>query len=155
MPKIYYVFWIFFSFQTFSKIMPNFWWTDLHWQNSFKIFPLSMLIIAQKSCFSGPNTSEIPQPNWYYYLQFFQWSLWVNVLIKGYECKVFCPLGIYLVEIVTDEPFDIGSSLWKKTSNLLYIMVSIFKCSSANWSVQMWMTLKIIKHILESRLQRG
>ena len=33
---------------------------------SLKIFPLSLLILGQKSCFLGPNIFKIPQPNWYY-----------------------------------------------------------------------------------------
>ena len=41
-------------------------WTGIHRQNFFIFFPLSMLILLQKSYFLGPTVLEIPQPNWYY-----------------------------------------------------------------------------------------
>ena len=40
-------------------------------------FPLSMLILDQKSCFLGPTMFEIPQPNWHYYVCFFEWEGWI------------------------------------------------------------------------------
>ena len=35
-------------------------------QDCFKNIPLSMLILGQKSCISGPTIFKIPQPNWHY-----------------------------------------------------------------------------------------
>ena len=57
-----------FNFWTplFSKIIPNFWWTVIHWWILLNCFPLSMLILGQKSCFLRPTIFEIPQLNWYY-----------------------------------------------------------------------------------------
>ena len=52
----------------FSKIMPNFWWTVSHRRIFLKKFPLSMLILGQKSCILGPTIFKIPQPNWHYYI---------------------------------------------------------------------------------------
>ena len=65
----------------FWKISVDFWlrkltlkvrfWHFLTNHNSstdffLKIFPLSVLILGQKSCFLGPTIFKIPQPNWYY-----------------------------------------------------------------------------------------
>ena len=57
-----------FNFWTtlFSKIMPNFWWTVSHRRIFLKEFPLSMLILGQKSCILGPIIFNFPQPNWHY-----------------------------------------------------------------------------------------
>ena len=43
----------------------TFQWTVIHRQNFFISFLLNMLILGQKSCFLGPTSFEIPQPNWY------------------------------------------------------------------------------------------
>ena len=48
-----------------SKIMPNFWWTDIPHRNLLLFFLMSMLILGQKSFFLGPTIFEIPQPNRY------------------------------------------------------------------------------------------
>ena len=44
----------------------------IHRRIFWKMFPLNMLILDQKSCFLGPTIFKIPQPNWYYwvYVQF-------------------------------------------------------------------------------------
>ena len=42
-----------------------FWQTVIHRPIFFKLFPLSFLILGQKTCFLGPTIFKIPQPNWY------------------------------------------------------------------------------------------
>ena len=50
----------------FSKIMPNFWWTDIPCRVFFIfIFLKSVLILGQNLTFLGPTI--FPQPNWYYW----------------------------------------------------------------------------------------
>ena len=46
----------------------TFWRTVIHVRIFLKNFPLSMLILGQKSSFLGPTIFKIPQPNWYYYI---------------------------------------------------------------------------------------
>ena len=43
----------------------TFWRTKIHRPIFLKIFPLSMLILGQKSCFLGSTILKIPQSNWY------------------------------------------------------------------------------------------
>ena len=45
----------------------TFWRTIIHRMIVLKKFPLSMLILGQKSCILGPTIFKIPQPNWHYY----------------------------------------------------------------------------------------
>ena len=56
------IFWI----TLISKIISNFWQTGAPLILKIQLFPLSILIFGQKSCFLGPNIFRIPQPNWYY-----------------------------------------------------------------------------------------
>ena len=43
----------------------TFWRTIIHRRIVLKQFPLSMLILGQKSCILGPTILKIPQPNWH------------------------------------------------------------------------------------------
>ena len=44
----------------------TFWRTIIRCRIVLKQFPLSMLILGQKSCILGPTIFKIPQPNWHY-----------------------------------------------------------------------------------------
>ena len=71
-PSIFYIKnWLWkFDFGTFC-------WTAIHQQISFLIFPLSMLILHQESCFLGPTIFEIPNSttNWHYLCVFVKYFI--------------------------------------------------------------------------------
>ena len=76
----YFLLKTFFSSVNFiTKIMPNFWRTDIHRLHCFIFFPSSMLIFAQTFCFLGPTIFEIPQPNGY----------WCLLLVWCYTIYIF------------------------------------------------------------------
>ena len=54
----------------------TFWQTINHCRIVLKQFPLSMLILGQKSCILGPTIFKIPQPNCHYYLYLFCHHVW-------------------------------------------------------------------------------
>ena len=47
--------------------MPNFCRTGAPHILKIQWLPLSILIFGQNSCFLGPTTFKLPQPNWHYY----------------------------------------------------------------------------------------
>ena len=69
----------------------TFWRTVIHCIHKIQRFPLSMLILGQKSCLLGPTIFEIPQPNWYYCInidtRLFHLILIVSILDLG-KCKI-------------------------------------------------------------------
>jgi hypothetical protein len=80
-----------FNFRTtlLSKIMPNFWWTDIPRRNLLKNFLMSMLIPGQKSYFLGLTIFKIPRPNWYYYVavpSLLSWMVWGRNQVSYFGC---------------------------------------------------------------------
>ena len=61
--------------------------TNHHFKSLKSNFPLTMLILSQKSCILGPAICEIPQPNWYYYR--------VTVYITGVFTALCTLLGFF------------------------------------------------------------
>ena len=70
----------------------TFWLTIIHHRIVLKEFPLSMLIIGQKSCILGPTIFKIPQLNSALYKRRFQMGINPNV-----DHRLLRPLGPFAI----------------------------------------------------------